>query len=325
MDTESDSVGAERKQTRLMHRVAWVAARQDNVVGYEQLRKCGLSKWQIPRWVNAGLLHRLFPRAYAVGSSKVTLLGRIRAAVLACGDDSVASHRTAAWIWALGIAMCGIEVTVARDDAPGIKGIKTRKSTFARGETTTRHGIPVTSLIRTLIDLAAVLDENALAYALDQAGRHNLSIPKLRAEIARHKGRKGIGKLRKIVDEYHPTNPVKSPLEWLARNFCRRENLPQASVNVLVKTENGFREGDLVFAEAKVILEVQSKEHHSSWQARIRDNRRAAELQSEGWEVVQAVLEDLRPGDHSRTLGERLRKIIKQRTPRPAAPAAPHR
>src|ERR1700755_2870876 len=105
MDRESDFVGAERKQPRLMHRIARGAARQHNVVGYEQLRKCGLSKWQIPRWVKAGLLHREFPRAYSVGSLKVTRLGRIKAAVLACGDESVSSHRTAAWIWALGIAM----------------------------------------------------------------------------------------------------------------------------------------------------------------------------------------------------------------------------
>jgi hypothetical protein len=308
-----------------MHRVAQLAARQHNVVGYEQLRRCGLSKWQIPRWVNAKVLHRVFPRAYAVGSPKITLLGRVKAAVLACGDDSFASHRTAAWIWALGISMRGIEVTVAREDAPAIKGIKTRKSSFAPGETTRRHGIPVTSLIRTLIDLAAVLDENSLAYALDQAGRHNLSIPRLREAIERHKGRTGIAKLRRVVDEYYPTKPVNSKLEWLARNFCRRENLPRAQVNALIETDDGFREGDLVFAQAKVILEIQSKEHHGSWQARIRDNRRAAELAVDDWLVLQATKDDLKPGEHSRILGERLAKIIKRRTPRPAARATPHR
>ena len=313
MDTETYSGRAERDPNRIVRRIAHLAARQHNVVAHEQLRTCGLGRCQIPRWVNAGRLHGVFAGVYSL-TLRVTEYGRFMAAVLACGDDSFASHRTAARLWALGIDLRGIEVTVARHNAPEIKGIKTRTSAFAPGETATRHGIPVTSLIRTLIDLAAVLDENALGYALDQAGRHNLSIQRLREAIARHKGRKGIGKLRRVVDGYYPTNPVKSPLEWLGRNFCRRENLPRAQVNALVATEGGFREGDLVFAEAKVILEIQSREHHGSWLARIRDNRRAAELQAQGWQVVQATLDDLRPGDHSRILGARLAKIITTRT-----------
>jgi hypothetical protein len=315
MDTESYESDAQRPKSSLTSRIARLAARQHNVVAQRQLLEMPMGARRILRWVEAARLHEIFTRAYAVGTARVTELGRIMAAVLACGPDSFASHRTAARLWALGIERQGFEVTVGRSNAPKVKGIKTRKSTFGPGETTTRHGIPVTSLYRTLIDLAAVLDENALAYALDQAGRHNISIPRLREAIARHKGKKGIAKLRRVVDEYHPTNPVKSPLEWDGRNFCRREKLPPAEVNALIETTDGFREGDLTWPkpDQKVILEIQSKEHHGSWQARIRDNRRAAELQADGWLVLQATKDDLRPGKHSRELGARLRRILEQR------------
>jgi very-short-patch-repair endonuclease len=83
---------------------------------------------------------------------------------------------------------------------------------------------------------------------------------------------------------------------------------------VLVGTGKGTREGDLVFRDARFILEIASKEHHSSWAARMRDHDRDIELALAGWLVLHATKPQLVSGPRSRALGAQLRELIAARS-----------
>ena len=77
------------------------ASRQYGVVSRAQLLALGASKVQIQRRVSAGRLHRLHPGVYAVGHRAPRREARWLAAVLACGEGAVLSHRSAAALWGL--------------------------------------------------------------------------------------------------------------------------------------------------------------------------------------------------------------------------------
>ncbi|MEA2191579.1 MAG: hypothetical protein QOI73_1700 [Solirubrobacteraceae bacterium] len=69
------------------------------MLSISELRACGLDGHAVARRVREGRLHRLHRGVYAVGHPGLTLRGRFRAAVLACGDAAVLSHFAAAAFW----------------------------------------------------------------------------------------------------------------------------------------------------------------------------------------------------------------------------------
>jgi hypothetical protein len=81
--------------------VAELAAGQDGVVGLDQLESLAISEGAVQRSLKAGRLHAVLPGVYAVGHSSLTWRGRLRAAVLWCGEGAVLSHMTAASLWDL--------------------------------------------------------------------------------------------------------------------------------------------------------------------------------------------------------------------------------
>jgi len=143
--------------------VARLAAARDGVVSVHQLRTCGLDDHAIARRVRDGGLHRLYRGVYAVGHPGLTLRGRFRAAVLACGDNAVLSHFAAAVVWGFWAWDDGlIDVTIA-SGTRDIEGVRVHRSRTLERDVRVRHGIRVTSPARTLLDLAAVLPDGRYA------------------------------------------------------------------------------------------------------------------------------------------------------------------
>jgi very-short-patch-repair endonuclease len=101
-------------------------------------------------------MHRVHRGVYAVGNPNLTREGRWMAAVLACGEDTVLSHQSAAALWKLS-PTCP---PLAHVSVPGPNGRRKRRGivvhrslTLTAEQTTRRRGIPVTTLARTLADL----------------------------------------------------------------------------------------------------------------------------------------------------------------------------
>ena len=145
-------------------------------------------------------------------------------------------------------------------------------------------GIPVTSISRTLLDLAEVLSGTQLRRAYEQAER--LRILDLRAiheVLGRANGRRGAAALRALAS-YDATSAVetRSELELRFLDLVREAGLPVPQVNVVVE---GFVV-DAYWPSAGVVVELQGYAYHSDREAFERDHARLARLKLASYEVL---------------------------------------
>ena len=166
------------------HPIAEIAARQGGVVSRAQLVGLGLSTSGIDRRVGAGRLHRIHRGVYAVGHPQVGEVGRRWAAVLACAPGAVLSHESAGAAWDLVRAPSGaVHVTIRPGGHRAVPGIRLHRSRSIGREITTLEGLPVTTVARTLIDLAGSgLRARRLEALVDRAEQlHLVDFAELRA------------------------------------------------------------------------------------------------------------------------------------------------
>jgi predicted transcriptional regulator of viral defense system len=182
-------------------RLAALAGRQHAMVSHPQLKELGLGASGIAKRARSGRLKRFYRGVYHAGHGPVTGRGRFMAAVLACGDGAVLSHRSAAALW--GVLRGGPgrpEVTVPGDGGRGHAGITVHRSALVPSEITTHDGIPVTTVGRTLIDLADLGSRRLLERAFDQAEYMRLDCTGLRVVP----GRRGASLLAAVMAEHRP-------------------------------------------------------------------------------------------------------------------------
>jgi very-short-patch-repair endonuclease len=185
--------------------VAFVAGRQHGLITAAQLADLGFDKHAVKRRVLAGRLHRVHRGVYAVGHPAISDFGRYLAAVLACGPGAALSHRAAAHLHGMRRYGGLPEVTVPRTGAPRRAGMHVHTSTTLTPDTVTRrHGIPVTTPERTLVDLADVVRPDDLARTVSAAERAGLAD---RTTLWVPPGRR---------------NPVRAPHVWTRSHFERR-------------------------------------------------------------------------------------------------------
>jgi very-short-patch-repair endonuclease len=198
------------------------------------------------------------------------------AAVLACGPDAALSHGSAAALWQIrGGGTTRIEVSVPRPGGLAQPKIRVhRAATLTPDEVTVRHGIPVTTPSRTVLDLAATLGRDQLKRLLDQIEIRELTgYPALDALAGAHAGHHGATKLRRVLRTYEAgSDRTRSGLERLFRKVCEDHGLPQPQVN---HRPQG-REVDFLFAEQRVIVEADSWRYHKTRSAFEDDRARDA-------------------------------------------------
>ncbi len=209
--------------------------------------------------VAKGWLHRLHRGVYAVGHSRLTVRGRWMAAVLACGPDAVLSHRAAAALHELRTAPGLIEVTALTNRAiPGIRCHRSR--CLGRSDRTTIDGIPVTSVNRTLLDIAAQERPQRLRSILETVQRQERLRPRQLDELLAHSaGHRGVTPLRQALSALHDEAPwTQSVLEQRFLELLRDAGLPEPRTNVLV-------DGELVdcfWPEHNLVVELDSYGFH---------------------------------------------------------------
>jgi very-short-patch-repair endonuclease len=151
-------------------------------------------------------------------------------------------------------------------------------------ERTSRDRIPVTSVARTLFDLAEVVDPPALQRAFEEADRlHLLRVRELEQVIALGRGRHALKPIRRIVAELRATQRTRSPLEDRFATFCRDHRLPAPRTNVEVLGH----EVDALWPAAKLVVEADSFEFHGHRAAFERDRARDAAMQAAGYRVIR--------------------------------------
>jgi hypothetical protein len=278
-----------RKGPHVLDRlVAQLAERQHGVVAYWQLMELGLGDDAVQHRVVAGRLHRLYVGVYAVGHTRLTVRGRWMAAALACGPDAVLSHRDGGALWQIcRTSRTEIDVTApgrTRNVRPGLAVHRPRRP-LQPDERTVHDGIPVTTVARTIVDLAAVLSLTDLRYAWDNAERQRLfDLQEIQTVRGRFKRRKGLKKIDILIAERRPLPPItRSRLEEMFVEFCARYGFPRPSMNIWI----GEYEVDAVFPDHEVAVELDGRDYHTHPTAQERDPVRDVRLQILGYKPMR--------------------------------------
>jgi very-short-patch-repair endonuclease len=268
--------------------VAELAERQWGVVSLVQVRAAGLGRGAVEKAVRGGRLHRLYRGVYAVGHARLGREGRWLAAVLACGEGAVLSHRSAAAHWGLlATEQTCIEVTAARPR----RGTATLRVHRARSldarDTTIHHGIPTTTVARTLLDLAATTTPERLERALAQAERLRLYDHNAITDvIARTNGHRG----RTILTHATAQEPklTRSEAEAIFLNLAREAGLPDPLTNFTLSAPDLPRlEVDFYWPTYCLIVEIDGWETHRTKAAFEADRARDAALTAIGNRVLR--------------------------------------
>lgn len=207
------------------------------------------------------------------------------AAVLAYGDEALLSHRSAAALWGLMRARSPIDVTCLKG-RPGREGIRLHRSRVADDGRTVLAGIPVTSLPRTLLDLAEAVDEQQLKRAFEEADRLKLlRMAEMELACGRAGRRKGLVALRRLIAGAKAPVTTRSPLEDRFAEFCRGHlaDLPAPLTNVSILDH----EVDAYWPSQRLAVEMDSWEYHGHRAAFESDRARDATMQAAGYHVVR--------------------------------------
>jgi Transcriptional regulator, AbiEi antitoxin/Protein of unknown function (DUF559) len=292
-------------------RIGRLAERQHGVVSLSQLRSFGLSASAVRDRVRYGRLSRIHRGVYAVGHGRLTVEGRWMAAVLACGPKAVLSHRSAAALW--GIRRdnrAKVDVSVPSPSARPRRDIHVHRSTtLSAQDVTTHHGIPCTTVARTLLDLADVIDRRGVERAIDQA--EVLRLFDLRAVeevLARSNGRRGAPVLRSVLAGYHGPTLTDEELEERFFALCRRAGIAQPEVNVWIALEDGAVKADFLWRAERLVIETDGWGSHGTRRAFERDRRRDRRLRLAGYETFRFTWREL--VDEPAGVGETLRRLL---------------
>jgi very-short-patch-repair endonuclease len=267
-----------------------LATAQHGVVGRRQLANLGFGPGTTKAWLRAGRLYRLHREAYAIGHAEVNLRGRWLAAVLACGDGALLSHGSAAAFWGIAKARgSAIDVTApsGRQYRPGRLGVRLHRGRLHDpGESTERNRIPVTSVARTLFDLAEVESFRRLEQAWEEADRLRLlRLREVELVCERGYGRRALKPIRRLLAAARAPAEGRSPLEERFHDFCRQHRLPDPARNVHVLGH----EVDALWPDAKLVVELDSWEHHAHRAAFERDRARDPKLLLAGYRTIRVT------------------------------------
>lgn len=307
------------RKPRTQRAVAKLAATQYGVVSGVQMGQLGWGEDAIARELAAGRLHGVHRGVYAVGHPAISDHGRARAAVLACGEGAVLSHESAAWLWGIAPVLAQrIEVTatVPRHHQPLIRLHSSRA--LLDGDRTESERVPVTSVARTLLDLAA-RSSRRLPYWLQRASRLGiLDLIEVDELLRRSKGMRGVARLRAGLEGHRLPEFTRSNLERRFLALLREAGVPRPSVNCFVA---GF-ELDFYWDELRFAVELDTYEHHGDQLAFERDRLRQEDLKLAGIEMDRITGQRI---DREPTaVIARLRRLLEMRSA-DLARAHPHR
>lgn len=271
-------------------RIAMIAEAQQGRVSRRQLRAAGIGENAIDRLVAKRRLHRLHTGVYAVGHLAPTALGAETAALLACREGAVLSHRTAARLWKLRPAHDdngAVDVMIlGRQTARPVGVCVHRTRLLTPGEVRVRCRLPVTSPARALLDIAELVSERELERALDEGlVSRVVRVAEVTDVLSRATGRHGAPLLAGVLDRRSGPTITRSEAEEKLLALIGAAQLPHPEVNVRV---HGF-EVDFLWREQRVVVEVDGYRYHASRSAFERDRAKGAKLTAAGLNVMRVT------------------------------------
>ncbi len=274
--------------------IALVAARQDGLVTRDQLRALGLGRGAIDHRRRRGLLVAVHEGVYRWGPPIDSPWAVSRAAVLACGRATFASHHAGLELWGMRRRAPGpVDVTVVGRRVRH-HGIRTHSAdSLDPADARLVRGVPLVAPARTLVDVAGELTPRQLADALEQGQIKRLvTRGELLAAIERAPRRPGLAALRALAEEPAFT---RSEAERRLVALLRAARLPSPAFN---GRADGF-EVDVLWRPQRVVLEFDSYAFHATRAAFERDRRRTAALTRARYVVLRTTWQELTREPHA--------------------------
>lgn len=269
-----------------------IASAQFGLINLVQALAAGLSRSAIKRRLASGRWERVLPRVFRIAGSPGSWHQDAMAACLWCGSHVGVSHVAAARLWRIdGFESAPIEVSCAVGRRSDGLGFRThRVDRFLVPELTTLGSIPVTSVRRTLLDLAGVKHWRT-EHALDQClrtGSTTLGQMWLLYEEDWTRGRRGIAILRELLATRTPgVAPTESDLELLLLEIVSDFALPEPMRQQWVQLPDRRIRVDFLYPDAALVIETDGYAYHGDHQSFDEDRERDAELQSLGLCVLR--------------------------------------
>jgi hypothetical protein len=281
-----------RPQTTAERVIGRLAVRSYGVVTRAQLLRAGVTATQIRVRVRSGALLREYRGVYRVGHRAQSTEAAYLAAVLACDEEARLSGHAAAHVYGLlkGSAPPPEVTTPLKRRA---NGVVVRRAQLDARDVTTYRAIPITTVPRTLTDLAADLPLDALARACHEAGvRFNTTPAQVAAVLKRRPRCRGAAKLRAIL-----SGDARVTLSALERRFLellREHELPLPRTN----RPAGGHHIDCRWPDKRLTVELDSYRFHNSRHAWEQDRCREREARARGDEFRRYTWGDVfeRPG-----------------------------
>ena len=279
-------MGYKRHADGRHHPLLELATKQHGVISTRQLKTLGYGRNSASKANRVGRLRRIHRGVYLVGHERLTWEGRCMGAVLAA-SPAVASHLSAGWLWGLLRNRPGtIHVTVPaprRAKRPFVVHF----ADLPAGDRTVLKDIPVTSLARTKLDLAALLSISQLERILERSEElRRFDLMVIEALLSRTVGHPGHGRLRKALEIYRDDPTVtRSKLERRFLELVRKAGLPLPSMNFNVAEF----ELDAYWEQERFVVELDVYETHGSHAAFERDRLRQEDLKLIGVEMIRVT------------------------------------
>jgi len=256
-------------------------------------RALGIRRTALDEAVLDGRIVKLLHGVFVRDGFELTPLTRARAARLVISDHSVVRDRTAAWIW--GVDCFGyseldgsppLEYCVLRGHEPTHRDeVAGLTRDLVPDDWTEVDGLRVTTPLRTAMDLGCSLPPHTALGAMDALMRaHRFSHHEMRVLLRRYRGRRGVVQLRRLVGVVDP-RAESQPESWI-RWFIVAAGLVHPDLQVVLTIEGAQLRLDLAYPRARIVIEYDGEEFHTTPQDRAYDERRRAALRRAGWIVI---------------------------------------
>ncbi len=278
-------------------RIADLAGRQYGVVTRAQLLKLGIGEDAVDARLASGRLHRLHRGVYAVGHTVVSRDGHWLAAVFSAGAGAVLSHGSAAELWGIWRPKRSgrIDVSTPRSTRSA-SGIHRRYLRLSDDEFTVRRRIPVTTLARTLLDIAGETSAEGLEGAIREAEYlHRFQIEGLERLLVHHPGKRGARAVRTCLIRLGrgPKGRRRSKLEDKFATLLAQTDLPQPELNALLDLGGRKIEADCLWRAQRLIVELDGGQAHRTRVAFEEDRERDRRIQANGWRTIRVTWRQL--------------------------------
>ena len=281
----------------------------------ERATEDGVTRNQLARLVEQGVIERILPRTYRMVAVAPSALQRLHGALVWAGDEAAAAGRSAGELYRLE----GVRARMPEIVLPHRIRARTSFATVYHSDPAalmirSTSGVRVTGVEATLLRLAYVLDEEAFEVACEDARRRRLtSVAALRGYLDRfgQRGRPGVASMRRLLDQVDPVHPARSTLEVKMRRVLVAHGITDFVREFPLVWNGRTYRFDFAFPRARTILETNGRRWHDDARDYEHDNEKWSVPGRHGFRLVLATWEKV-----SRQSDELIRELAATMTAR---------